>query len=174
MLPTPIGVSDAPLLGRAPPVSASCADRVSRHPRVAAPHVFPRGGDSGERARARRWLGLASQAVPTELEGRVRGHWCQIRIRSCPVSWDPGNENRVTMVVVLSPHNVERRTSTTSGRDSQGGVSIKAAESLSRGAVRSSREYPADNLEDRLEHATGGVRHAIGNTATGNNVGGSR
>ena len=103
MLPTPIGVLDAPLLGRAPPISASCADCVSRHPRVAAPDVFPRRGNSGERARAPRWLGLAGQAVRTELEGRVRGHWFQIRIRACPVSLDPGNENRVTMVVVLAP-----------------------------------------------------------------------
>lgn len=79
MLPTPIGVLDAPLLGRAPPVSASCAHR-SRHPGVAALNVFPRRGDSRERARPRRWLILASQAVRTESEGRVRGHRsCQIR-----------------------------------------------------------------------------------------------
>ena len=103
MLPTPIGVSDAPLLGRAPPISASCANLVSRHPRVAARGVFPREGNSRERARPRRWLGLASQAVRTEADGRVRGHWYQIRCALHPVSLDPGNENRVTMVVVWRP-----------------------------------------------------------------------
>jgi hypothetical protein len=103
MLPTPIGVSDAPLLGRAPPVSASCADN-ARHPRVASLDVFPRGGNSCERAWASRWLILGSQAVRTELEGRVCGHrYVQVRIGvvSCFVL-DPGNENRVTMVVVSS------------------------------------------------------------------------
>src|SRR5688572_4297909 len=85
MLPTPIGVLDAPLLGRAPPVSASCADH-PRHPRVAASDVFPGEGNSRERARACAWLVLASQSIRAELEGRVRGHmnfkyvvlWCRV------------------------------------------------------------------------------------------------
>jgi hypothetical protein len=89
MLPTPVGVSDAPLLGRAPPISAPCANLVFRHPRVAAPDVFPHEGNSRVRARLRRWLGLASQAIRTESEGRVRGHWCQIRLAFHSVSLDP-------------------------------------------------------------------------------------
>jgi hypothetical protein len=74
MLPTPIGVSDAPLLGRAPPDSASCACLASRHPRVAPLGVFPDEGNSRARARAFRWLVLGSQSVRAELEGRVRSH----------------------------------------------------------------------------------------------------
>ena len=173
MLPTPIGVSNAPLLGRAPPDSASCADSVSRHPRVAASDVFPRGGNSRERARARRWLGLASQAARTELDGRMRGHGCQIRVAVPSVSLDPGNENRVTMVVVRAPHEVGRRTATTSGRDSQGGVSIRAAKPLSRGAVRFSGKNSADDLENCLEHAPSRVSDTLGHPTASNRLGGA-
>jgi hypothetical protein len=104
MLPTPIGVLDAPLLGRAPPFSASCADH-PRHPRVAASDVFPGEGNSRERARACAWLILASQSMRSELEGRVRGHM-NSGTSCCGAVFrvDPGNTNRVTMVVVLAPH----------------------------------------------------------------------
>ena len=73
MPPTPIGVSDALPLRRAPPVSASCAD-YPRHPRVAALDGFPGEGNSRERARPYGWPVLASQSVVAESERRVRSH----------------------------------------------------------------------------------------------------
>jgi hypothetical protein len=61
------------LLGRAPPLSASCADH-PRHPGVATADVFPGHGNSRERAWPCAWLILGSQPIRAELEGRVRSH----------------------------------------------------------------------------------------------------
>src|SRR5687768_12730373 len=55
------------LLGRAPPLSASCADH-PRHPGVATTDVFPGHGNSRERAWPCAWLILGSQPIRAELE----------------------------------------------------------------------------------------------------------
>jgi hypothetical protein len=158
MLPTPIGVSDALLSARAPPDSASCACFSSRHSCVAASSVFPYKGNSRERARPRGWLISVSQSIRAESEGPVRSHVKLRYVLTCFLCFmfDPRNTNRVTDGC-RPAHTRGQRTPTTSGRDSQGGVSINGADNLSRALTYHGHRRNADTAV----HRRGVVQHSV-------------